>query len=115
MAISPPRIWRISPPRGLTVTRSIVSEIELVESGKMTHGEQEFDVSVYKYAINNEEYLPGLLAIGAPLINRHTSQVQGAMSFMTSTQQYRMGEFERKFAEAFVELAKEISTLLPPS
>ncbi len=87
--------------------RTIVTKAQLIKDLKQTLARG--------YAINNEEYLPGLLAIGAPLMNRHTPQVQGAMSVMTSTQQYKRGEFERKFAEAFVELSKEISTLLPPS
>lgn len=67
------------------------------------------------YAIGNEEYLPGLLALGAPLINRHLDRVQGAMSFMTSTQHYSMAEFEAAYANPLVELAKEISALLPVS
>ena len=67
------------------------------------------------YATNCEEYIPGLLAVGAPLINLYTNQVQGAVSFMGSTASYTMKSFEKKFAGILVALAKRISALLPPS
>ena len=67
------------------------------------------------YALNNEEYLPGLIAIGAPLINLHTSKVQGAVSFDTSTACHTLEAFEKKHALALLELACEISALLPRS
>jgi IclR family pca regulon transcriptional regulator len=67
------------------------------------------------YALNNEEFIPGLIAIGAPLINYHTSRVLGAISFDTSTSRITMGEFERKYAGILVALAKQISAILPAS
>lgn len=65
------------------------------------------------YALNDEEYLPGLIALGAPLINLHTSKVQGAVSIMSNTTRYSIERFEAKYADIIVELAKEISALLP--
>jgi IclR family pca regulon transcriptional regulator len=67
------------------------------------------------YSKNNEEFLPGLIALGAPLVNYHTSRVQGAVSFDASTSRYTMEKFERDYAAAVIELAKEISTVLPAS
>jgi hypothetical protein len=54
-----------------------------------------------------------LIAIGAPLINFHTSRIHGTFSFDTSTSRCTMSEFERKYASILVELAKEISAILP--
>jgi DNA-binding IclR family transcriptional regulator len=64
------------------------------------------------YARNNEESLPGLIAIGAPLYSLRTSAVIGAVSFDSSTATYSMKEFERLFAGYLVELAKKISAVV---
>lgn len=64
------------------------------------------------YALNNEESVPGLLAIGAPLFSLRTNKVVGAVSFDSSTDQYSMKAFEQKFSGYLVELAKKISAVL---
>ncbi|MHC1713386.1 MAG: IclR family transcriptional regulator [Solidesulfovibrio sp.] len=64
------------------------------------------------FARNNEESLPGLIAIGAPLYSLRTSAVIGAVSFDSSTATYSMKEFERLFAGYLVELAKKISAVV---
>ena len=65
------------------------------------------------YALNREEFIIGLIAIGAPLINTGTERVVGAVSFDFSTPQISISEMEKKYAEAIVELAREISDVLP--
>ena len=65
------------------------------------------------YALNREEFIIGLIAIGAPLINSGTERVVGAVSFDFSTPQISISEVEKKYAEAIVELAEEISDVLP--
>jgi IclR family pca regulon transcriptional regulator len=67
------------------------------------------------YSLNNEEFLPGLIALGAPLINHHTARVQGAISFDASTSRYTMAQFEQEYAVPLIELAKELSIVLPIS
>ena len=64
------------------------------------------------YAKNNEESLPGLIAIGAPLFSLRTGEVVGAVSFDSSTATYSMQELERLFAGYLVELAKKISAVV---
>lgn len=64
------------------------------------------------YARNNEESLPGLIAIGAPLFSLRTSAVIGAVSFDSSTATYSMKAFEELFAGYLVELAKKISAVV---
>lgn len=65
------------------------------------------------YSFNNEEFVPGLLAIGAPILNCHTSRVEGAVSFDTSTAVHSMESFEEKYAGVIKELADRISSALP--
>lgn len=64
------------------------------------------------YARNNEESLPGLIAIGAPLFSLRTNTVIGAVSFDSSTANYSMQEFEDQFAGHLVELAKKMSAVV---
>ena len=64
------------------------------------------------HARNNEESLPGLIAIGAPLFSLRTNAVIGAVSFDSSTATYSITEFEDRFAGHLVELAKKISAVV---
>ena len=64
------------------------------------------------YSINNQEYIPGLLAIGAPLMNLHSRKVVGAISFDVSTIQYSIDKLERQFSKAVQDLASEISKFI---
>jgi len=64
------------------------------------------------YSVNNEEFVPGLIAIGAPLFSLRTGKVVGGVSFDSTTDQYSMKEFEAKFVGYLVELAKKISAVV---
>lgn len=64
------------------------------------------------YARNNEESLPGLIAIGAPLFSLRTGAVIGAVSFDSSTATFSMQAFEDQFAGHLVELAKKLSAVV---
>jgi DNA-binding IclR family transcriptional regulator len=64
------------------------------------------------FARNNEESLPGLIAIGAPLFSLRTGAVIGAVSFDSSTATHSMKEFEDQFAGYLVELAKKLSAVV---
>jgi DNA-binding IclR family transcriptional regulator len=64
------------------------------------------------YAVCNEEYVLGLVSIGAPLVNAN-GEALGAVSFDTATAQYTVEEAERRFAPAVLALAREIGPLLP--
>jgi len=64
------------------------------------------------YALNNEEWVPGLIAISAPLINLHTNEVKGAVCFDFSTIQHSIKKVEKKYAKAIIKLASDISQLL---
>ncbi len=64
------------------------------------------------YSLNKESFLPGLIAIGAPIFNLHSGNVVGGVSFDSSTARHTMEEFENKFASSLVALAKEISAAI---
>ena len=64
------------------------------------------------YAMNEEEYLPGLITIGAPLISPATGEGIGAVSFDFSTLQNSADEVEEKFAGLIIETAAAISERL---
>lgn len=68
---------------------------------------------VRRYAMTVEEYLPGLIAIAAPLINPHTGKGIGAVSFDFSVLQRSVDEIETQFAPLIVELAEKLSSTIP--
>jgi DNA-binding IclR family transcriptional regulator len=65
------------------------------------------------YATSDEEYLPGLLAIGAPLVDPVSGRGIGAVSFDFSVLQHRGEEIAARYAEKIVQTAKLLSELLP--
>jgi len=65
------------------------------------------------YAMAEEEYLSGLLAIGAPLINPVSGVAVGAVSFDFSVLQHRKDEIESKYADQVVKMAGLLSEMLP--
>lgn len=61
------------------------------------------------YALNNEEYIPGLLAIAAPFFNLQTNKVLGTVDFDFSTVGSSIASVEKKLAGPIIELANTIS------
>lgn len=64
------------------------------------------------YSLNNEESIPGLIAIGAPLMSS-SGTVVGAISFDFARVQGSLRALEREYSKAVVQLAREISRLMP--
>lgn len=83
---------------------TIVSRDELLRDLQESHGRG--------YTRNREEFVPGLIAIGAPLYSLRTGKVVGGVSFDSSTDRFSMEEFEARFAGYLVELAKKISAVV---
>jgi DNA-binding IclR family transcriptional regulator len=67
-----------------------------------------------QYALTEEEYLPGLVAIGAPLYDPVSGKGVGAVSFDFSVLQISAAEIQAKYGGLIKETAKAISELLPP-
>lgn len=66
------------------------------------------------YALNNEEFMDGLISIGAPLFNLNTKRVIGAISFDSTTIQQPLNAFENKYSKLILETAETISELIKP-
>lgn len=64
------------------------------------------------YALNNEEYIRGLIAIGAPLFAGRSGQVVGSISFDFSTVEHSLEGIERTYSGQLVELAENISEVI---
>jgi len=64
------------------------------------------------YAACDEEYLPGLVTIGAPLINQTTGKGIGGVSFDFSILQHSAREVEKKYSARIVELGRSLSQIL---
>ena len=64
------------------------------------------------YATCIEEYLPGFITIGAPLINLDTGKGLGGVSFDFSIIQKDAQAMEQKYSGLIVELAPSISEVL---
>ncbi len=65
------------------------------------------------YALTNEEYINGLIAIAAPILSRTNRQPLGAISFTTTTLEQSLERFDEKYATVLCELAKKLSEIIP--
>jgi DNA-binding IclR family transcriptional regulator len=64
------------------------------------------------YAMCAEEYLQGLVAIGAPLMDTTRGKGIGAVSFDFSILQHSAGEIEAKYGTMIIETAQSLSEVL---
>ena len=85
--------------------KTIVDKDELVAELKKTKARH--------YATSEEEYLPGLVAIGAPLFDPISGKGVGAVSFDFSVHQHTAEDIKEKYAGLVRETAKSLSELLP--
>ena len=67
-----------------------------------------------QYAMSEEEYLPGLLAIGSPLYDPISGKGVGAVSFDFSVLQHNAEDIQAKYGGLIRETAKTLSERLPP-
>jgi len=64
------------------------------------------------YSINNEEYVEGLICIGAPLMNFREKAVVGAVSLDFPTSEYTLDSIIRNFPGVLTKLASELSEIV---
>jgi len=67
-----------------------------------------------RYVVAEEEYLPGLITISAPLYDPLTGKGVGAVCFDFSVLQHSADDIRAKYAEMIRDTAKSLSKLLPP-
>lgn len=61
------------------------------------------------YSVNNEEYVEGLISIGAPLMNFRKDTVVGAVSLDFSSSEYSLDYIKKNFPGILTKLASELS------
>ena len=61
------------------------------------------------YSINNEEYVEGLICLGAPLMNFREKIIVGAVSLDFPTSEYSLDSIKRNFPGVLTKLASELS------
>ena len=64
------------------------------------------------WALNNEEYVLGLISLAAPLVNSEGA-VLGAVSIDVATAQYSVEQAQERFVRPLLALAKQIRPMLP--
>jgi len=79
----------------------------ITERGKFTRELEK--IRKRGYAVNNEEYVAGLLAIAAPLMNQRTNRPIGAVSFDFPTETHSTDSIQKKYAELLLKLAEDVS------
>jgi len=67
-----------------------------------------------QYTMSEEEYLPGLITISAPLFDPLTGKGVGAVCFDFSVLQHSAQDVEAKYGDMIRETAGTLSELLPP-
>ena len=67
-----------------------------------------------QYVLSEEEYLPGLIAIGAPLFDPVSGKGVGGVSFDFSVFQHSIDDIETKYGELIKDTARALSVFLPP-
>lgn len=67
------------------------------------------------YSINNEEYMLGLICIGAPVMNYQTKSVMGAISLDFSTSEQSLDSIQKNYTGILTKLAGEISEVITMS
>ena len=87
--------------------KTIVDKNALIEELDLT--------KTRRYAVSEEEYLPGLVSIGAPLHDPISGNGIGAVSFDFSVLQHNAEEVRAKYGDMIRETAATLSALLPPN
>ncbi|MFT5699864.1 MAG: DNA-binding IclR family transcriptional regulator [Desulforhopalus sp.] len=85
--------------------KTIVDKVKLFEEIEITKRRG--------FAMVDEEYLPGVLAIAAPLYDSITGLGVGAVSFDFSVLEHNGAEIKAKYGEMIQETARVLSELLP--
>ena len=63
------------------------------------------------YSINNEEYVKGLICIGAPVMNYNTDSVVGAVSLDFPASEFTLETIEGHYTGILTKLASEMSEI----
>jgi len=85
-------------PKTLTTRKALLADLDLSRARG--------------YSFNNEEYVSGLICMGAAVTNYQTNLVVGAISFDFPAAEHSMESIERKYAGVLSKLAGQISEMV---
>lgn len=85
-------------PKTLTTKKELIADLELTRARG--------------YSFNNEEYVTGLICMGAALTNYQTNSVMGAISFDFPAAEHSIESIEREYAGILSKLAGQISEIV---
>lgn len=71
------------------------------------------EVRANGYSVNNEEYIRGLISIGAPIFNPVTGRVMGGVSFDSTTVETSLTSLVETHIDTLKGLATRISAMIP--
>ncbi len=64
------------------------------------------------FAVSDEEFLPGLISLGAPLIGQEAAEAVGAISLDYSTIQQNIHQMTQNFSEPLMNLSRDLSAVM---
>ena len=73
------------------------------------------EVRTNGYSVNDEEYIRGLISIGAPIFNPNTGRVVGAVSFDSTTVETSLSTLIASYLDILKELSIRITEMMPAS
>jgi len=88
-------------PNTLSSTQKIITDIELTRNRG--------------YSINNEEYVEGLICIGAPIMNYRDKSIVGAVSLDFPAAEYSLDMVRKQYPGVLTKLASEVSEAVTAS
>jgi DNA-binding IclR family transcriptional regulator len=94
-------------------TMTLVAKTERTIVDKDTLLESLREAKTRHYAMSEEEYLPGLIAIGAPLFDPISGKGVGAVSFDFSVLEHGAVDIRKKFGGMIQKTARALSELIP--
>jgi len=82
-------------PKTLSSKQKIIKDIEMTRNRG--------------YSVNNEEYVEGLICIGAPIMNYREKTIVGAVSLDFPTSEYSLDTIQKQYPGVLTKLASEVS------
>lgn len=73
------------------------------------------EVRTNGYSVNNEEYIRGLISIGAPIFSPNSGRVLGAVSLDSTTVEISLSTLITNYVEILKELSLRITQMMPAS
>ncbi len=71
------------------------------------------EIVINGYSVNDEEYIRGLISLGAPIFDPVTNKVVGAISFDSTIVETTLSDMVQSYSGVLKDLAAQITALMP--